>query len=99
MRKLTQLWQAIEDIPGFIAVRAVWSEKCGSDFAQIAGFLSPARDFATRYPCPHPTGYDCPRLIIGDGGGDFEAICQDPHKLCPDLTLTAKDVVLQELDL
>ena len=99
MRKLTQLWRAIEDAAGLGAVRAAWSETCGADFVQIEGFLFPTHEFATRYPCPHPTGYNCPRLIIEDGDGGFEALCQDPHKLCQDLFLTARDVVLHDLDL
>jgi hypothetical protein len=100
MRSLTRLWLAIEDISDLIALPAVWAEKCGSDdFVRIERFLSPTKDRSSRYPCPYPAGYNCPRLIIGDDGGPFEALCQDPHKICPDLSLGLKDVLLRELDL
>jgi hypothetical protein len=99
MGKLTQLWRAIEDTPSFVALQASWSEKCGPDFACIERFLSPTPDLATRYPCPHPTGYHCPRLIVGNGDGPFEALCQDPHRICPDVFLSVKDVLLHDLDL
>jgi hypothetical protein len=100
MRSLTQLCLAIEDISDLLALPAVWTEKCGSeDFAHIERFLSPTKDRAARYPCPHPAGYNCPRLIVGDDGGPFEALCQDPHKICPDLPLSRKHALLHELDL
>jgi len=100
MRSLTRLWLAIEDISDLLALPAVWAEKCGTDdFARIERFLSPTKDRSARYPCPHPAGYNCPRLIIGDDGGPFEALCQDPHKICLDLPLGLKDVLLHELDL
>ena len=99
MRKLTRLWRAIEDTPSLLAVRACWAERCGLDFGNIDQFLSPTGDLSTGYPCPRPTGYHCPRLIIGGGDGKFEAICQDPHKLCADLSLNTRDVVIQELNL
>lgn len=100
MRSLTRLWLAIEDISDLVALPAVWAEKCGSeDFVHIERFLSPTKDRAGRYPCPYPAGYNCPRLIVGVDGGPFEALCQDPHKICPDLSLSLKDALLHELDL
>src|SRR5579859_5083087 len=99
MRSLTQLCLAIEDISDLLALPAVWAEKCGSDdFALVERFLSPTKDRAARYPCPHPAGYNCPRLIVGDDAGPFEALCQDPYRICGDLSLNLKDVLLHDLD-
>src|SRR5436190_11108573 len=99
MRVLTRLWPAIEDIPRLVGLRTTWAEECEQDFTQIERFLLPTSEIAPRHPCPRPTGYNCPRLIVEDGGDGFEAICQDPQKICPDLSLSAKEVLLHGLDL
>ena len=99
MKKLTTLLRAIESIPGLMAVRAEWADRCGTDFPRIERFLVTTTERAERYPCPHPTGYDCPRLIVGEESGPFEAICHDPRRLCPDLTISGNDVLIHGLDL
>jgi hypothetical protein len=51
------------------------------------------------YPCPKPhVGY-CPRKIVDYGNGEFAAICRDPYEICERVTLTQRDVLLQQLDL
>ncbi len=51
------------------------------------------------YPCPKPhVGY-CPRKIVDYGNGEFAAICRDPYEICERVTLTQRDVLLQQLDI
>ncbi len=99
MRKLSRLWQTLEQIPGLVAVPAFWREYCGPDFPVIEPYLRPTDDIGATYPCPYPTGGYCPRKIIDCGDGEYVAICRDPHKICQDIPLTPKEVLLHKLDL
>ena len=99
MRKLTLLWQALERIPGLCDVLASWQLHCGADYPLIQPHLRPTDDFGARYPCPHPHDADCPRAIVDYGDGLFAAVCRHPHKLCEDVTLSAKDALVHRLDI
>jgi hypothetical protein len=99
MRKLIRLWQALERIPGLCDVRASWQHHCGADYPLIQPHLRPTDDLAARYPCPHPHDADCPRAIVDYGDGVFAAICRHPHKLCEDVTLSARDALVHRLDI
>lgn len=98
MRKLSRLWQALERIPGLQGVPASWREHCGPDFPIIEPFLRTTDEVAATHPCPHPTGGDCPRKIVDYGDGEYVAICRDPWKICQDLTLPLKEVLVHTLD-
>jgi hypothetical protein len=99
MRKLTRLWQAIERVSGLLAVPAIWETECGDEFDVLRPYLRPTNHLGSTYPCPYPNGGDCPRKIIDHGGGEYVAICREPHRICPDESLTPKEALLQELDL
>jgi hypothetical protein len=99
MRKLSRLWQALERIPGLLAVPAFWREYCGPDFPLIEPHLRPTDDIGATYPCPYPTGGFCPRKIIDYGDGEYVAICRDPHRICEDVPLAAKEALAHKLDL
>lgn len=99
MKKLEHLWKAIEDIPGLLAIRAAWRNASRADFGLIAASLQPTAKFSGTYPCPYPNGHSCPRRIVNYGDDEVAAICQDPHRICPDLSLSVKDALLYELDL
>jgi hypothetical protein len=99
MRRLTRLWQAIEQIPGLLAVPAVWAEKCGNEFDLLKPYLRPIDQVGSNFPCPYPSVRDCPRKIIDHGGGEYVAICRNLPKICLDVPLTAKEALLHELDL
>ena len=98
MRKLTQLWQGIESIPGPAANPAFWRQFCGSDFALIRPHVRATDDIGAGYPCPHPRDYDCPRHIVDYCDGTFAAICRHPHKLCDEVPLAPKDALVYTLD-
>ena len=99
MKKLTQLWQAVENTPGLIALPAMWQEICGPDRAWLEPYLIPTPQRAPIHPCPYPSGASCPREIIHCGGEKYAALCRDPHKRCDDLLLGPRDILLHRLDL
>lgn len=99
MSKLTRLWQALEQIPGLLAVPATWKEKCREEFDFVQPYLRPTDEQGSGFPCPYPKGGDCPRKIINHGGGEYLAICRTLPKVCPDVPLTAKESLLHKLDL
>ncbi|MDZ4796595.1 MAG: hypothetical protein SGI92_00425 [Bryobacteraceae bacterium] len=99
MRKLTQLWRAIEKIPGLTDIPAAWEVHCGAEFSLVRPHLRSTDVLGYRYPCPNPRDADCPRAIVDHGDGTFEAICRHPHRMCEDKALAASDVLVHELDL
>lgn len=99
MRKLTQLWRALEKIPGLTDVPAVWEVHCGDEFSLLRPCLRSTDVLGFRFPCPNPRDADCPRAIVDYGDGSFVAICRHPHKLCQDKMLAASDALVHELDL
>jgi hypothetical protein len=99
MRKLSRLWQALEQIPGLLAVPASWREYCGPDFPILEPFLRPTDDIGASYPCPYPTGGECPRKIVDYGDGEYVAICRDPWKICKNLALSLKEVLVYTPDI
>jgi hypothetical protein len=99
MRKLTQLWRAIEKVPGLTDIPAVWEVHCGDEFSLLRPHLRSTDVLGHRYPCPNPRDADCPRGIVDYGNGSFVAICRHPHRLCEDKVLTASDALIHELDL
>jgi hypothetical protein len=92
MTKLKHLWNALEDIPDLLAIPAGWRDACGNDFGLIEASLQPTSKLSGNYPCPYPNGHGCPRRIVQFDDDEIAAICQDPHKICSDLSLKAKDV-------
>jgi len=99
MRKLTQLWQGLERVPGLVAVPAFWEQCCGADVSLIRPHLRSTDEFGTTFPCPHPWDGDCPRRIVEYGDGTLTAICRHRHKLCHDVALTTREALLHKLDL
>ena len=99
MTKLEHLWSALEDLPGLLAVPVVWKKACGADFGLIEASLQPTSTLSAVYPCPYPNGHSCPRRIVRHDDDEIAAICQDPYRICADLSLKSKDVLLHELDL
>jgi hypothetical protein len=99
MRKLTRLWQALEQIPGLCDISANWEHHCGDDYPLIQPHLRPTDDFGTVYPCPHPRDAHCPRRIVDYEDGTFAALCRHPHKLCEQVPLTTRQALLYTLDL
>jgi hypothetical protein len=99
MQKLNQLWQALERCPGLIAALAFWQEWCGLEFPVVEAFLRPTDELASTYPCPHPTGSECPRSIVDLGDGEYVAVCRDPWKICGDVAVPPKDALLHRIDI
>ena len=77
----------------------MWRTTCGADFGLIETWLQPTPTLSAIYPCPYPEGSCCPRRIVCHGDDEIAAICQDPYRICPDLSLMVKDVLLYDLDL
>ena len=98
MRTISHLWQSLESIPGLLAIPASWGTHCGPDIDLVRPHLRVTGMEGSLYPCPKPhVGY-CPRKIVDYGNGEFGAICRDPYKICERVTLTQRDVLLQQLD-
>ena len=99
MRHLSHLWRSLETIPGLLAIPAFWDASCGPDIDLIRPHLRVTDTEGSLYPCPKPhVGY-CPRRIVDYGNGEFAAICRDPYDICERVTLTQRDVLLQQLDI
>jgi hypothetical protein len=81
------------------AVPAFWAELCGPHFDLIRPHLQATDTVGALYPCPHPSPGHCPRRIIDYGDGRYAAICRDPYKVCADVPLEPRDVVVHELGL
>ena len=99
MRDLSRFWQSLERVRGLKAVPAFWRERCGPDFDLIRLHLRATDIIGALYPCPHPSSGHCPRRIVDYGGGHYAAVCRDPYKVCPDVPLEPRDVVVHELGL
>jgi len=100
MKDLSQFWGSLEGIQGLHAIPAFWARYCDPHFDLIRPYLRATDMVGGDYPCPHPKrGGACARRIVDLGDGEFEGICIDPYKLCPDLPLTSKDVVVHRLDI
>ena len=76
----------------------VWKACCGPDHELIAALLRVTDEEGTVYPCPGPQMGYCPRRIVDHQNGEYVALCRDPHERCERVTLTRRDVLLQELD-
>jgi len=99
MRTLSHLWRSLESIPGLLAIPAFWEAHCGPDIDLVRPHLRVTDMEGSLYPCPKPhVGY-CPRKIVDYGNGEFAAICRDPYEICKRVTLTQRDVLLQQLDI
>jgi hypothetical protein len=94
MRELAHFWQSLERV----TVPAFWQAYCGSDYALVRPWLGATERMGAIYPCPYPSDGHCPRRIIDYGSGVYAALCRDPHKVCPDVPLTPREVLLHELD-
>lgn len=99
MRNLNRLWCSLERIPALKAIPAFWEVHCGPDFDLVRPHLRATDDIGSLYPCPHPSSGHCPRRIVDYGESHYAAICRDPYKVCPDLPLEPRDVVVHELGL
>lgn len=98
MRTLSHLWRSLETIPGLLAIPAFWEAHCGFDIDLVRPHLRVTDTEGSLYPCPKPhIGY-CPRKIVDYGNGEFAAICRDPYEICERVTLTQREVLLQQLD-
>lgn len=98
MRDLAHFWQSLERVPGLAAVPAFWQTHCGTDYPLIQPWLAATATVGAIYPCPYPSVGHCPRRIVDYGSGVYAALCRDPHKVCPDVPLTPREVLLHELD-
>ena len=98
MRDLSRFWRSLERVQGLQAIPAFWAAYCEPHFDLIRPHLRATDAIGALYPCPYPSPGHCPRRIVEYGDGQFEAICRDPYKVCPDVPLTSKDVVVQALD-
>ena len=98
MRELAHFWQSLERVPGLTAVPAFWQVCCGSDYALVQPWLGATERVGAIYPCPYPSDGHCPRRIVDYGSGVYAALCRDPHKVCPDVPLSPREVLLHELD-
>lgn len=99
MKDLSRFWQSLERVQGLRAVPAFWAEHCGPEFDLLRPHLQATDTVGALYPCPHPSPGHCPRRIMDSGDGRYVAICRDPHKVCPDVPLAPRDVVVHELGL
>ena len=99
MRDLNRFWHSFERVSGLQAIPAFWAEYAGPHFELLRPHLCATDIVGGLYPCPHPSPGHCPRRIVDYGDGSYAALCRDPYKVCPDVPLQARDVVVQELNI
>jgi len=90
-------WQALEQLPGLVAVPAAWRVVAGEDFELVRPALLRARpSTAESFPCPRGCG--CGHRVVERGGGSFVAVCDCESWNCEDIPLTRADVTPLELN-
>lgn len=99
MRNLNRFWQSLERVPGPKDVPAFWEAHCESDYDLMRPHLRATDTIGSLYPCPHPSSGHCPRRIVDCGNGQYAAICRDPHRVCSDVALAPREVLVHELDI
>jgi len=99
MRDLNRFWRSCERVTGLQAIPAFWEEYCGPHFDLVRPYLRATDTIGSIYPCPHPSPGHCPRRIVDYDDGHYAAICRDPHKVCADVPLETRDVLVHELEL
>jgi hypothetical protein len=97
--KLTQLWQALERIPGLTTTIPYWKRYCGPDYAVIRPFLHATEFSGGTYPCGNADREGCFREIVYCGGNKIVAVCRQEWDPCEEVLLCSDDAVLYELDL
>lgn len=86
------LWRALEEVPGWCGVRAVWRERLGSDFGPASGLLRPLDSPALSVPWPgEPEG----RRVVVHADDDIVAVSDETGESDP---IAREDVVLWRLD-
>jgi len=78
---------------------AFWEAYCGPDIEVIRPHPRVTDIQGSLYPCPRPLVGHCPRKVVDYCNGEFAAICRDPYQLCERVSLTAREVLLHDLDL
>jgi hypothetical protein len=99
MKDLSRFWRSLERVHALHAIPAFWTLYCEPHVDLVRPHLRPTDMIGANYPCPYVSrGGHCPRRVVEVGEDQYEAFCSDPYKLCPDVPLTSKDVVVQTLD-
>jgi hypothetical protein len=99
MKALGSFWRSLEAIPGLLAIPASWEAQCGAGIDLLRPHLRVTDTEGALYPCPKSRPGYCPRRIVDYGNGEYAAVCRDPYKLCEDVPLTQRDVLLHQLDI
>jgi len=94
--------ELIEDAFPPVLPTAVFRERLGELFDVFAeptnGILRPA-GIAERYRCPTPGGDGCPRRVVDNDDGTYDAVCGMDAPECDDVRgLTRADLDLQRFD-
>lgn len=99
MKSLGLFWQAMEKVPGLVAVKEDWQRLAGPDYLLLQGFLRPTGELADSYPCPVPgDACGCRHAVIRHGPDDIVAVCQCDPKRCEILPLSQEATHLLGLD-
>jgi hypothetical protein len=90
-------WQALEQLPGLVAVPAAWRAMAGEDFDLVHFTLLRGRaSLAESFPCSRGCG--CAHRVVDRGGGTFAGVCDCESWNCEDIPLTRADVTPLELN-
>lgn len=95
MKSLQQLWQAIEAMPGPMAVSAKWQELLGDEHGFVSSYLRPTAKLAASYPRVGDPGHQSPYSVIEHGPEDYVGVCPDGGDT---ITLAKGDLIIYELD-
>jgi hypothetical protein len=99
MKSLGPFWQAMEKVPGLVAVMEDWKRLTGPDYRFLQGSLRPNGETANSYPCPLPgDGCGCRHAIVRHGPNDIVAVCQCDPRRCEPLPVSPEETRLHELD-
>ena len=92
MKEPPRLWQALDAIPGLVAVREEWRHWLGGDLGWVERhLLRPTGELATVYVSEEGE----PFRVVDHGGGRYRAVSPDG---APALDLTVADIAILQLD-
>lgn len=104
--RIPKFWTALDKLSEAAASRRDWSILLGNEFDWLVAdepdcalpLIRSVGTLAETIGCPSPGGDGCPRRIVHHADGRIRAVCGDSLKLCDDLDLERRDIMLYALD-
>src|SRR5258706_282670 len=96
IQQIHNLWTALEEIDGLIAVPSAWRKCVADDFANFKCFLQTSGHIARWVPCSR---CGCDHEVITLPNGSLVGVCRCHQIGVHDLELARDDIALWQLNL